>query len=148
MKKTRHGIYLDDALTAELERLTRKPGASKSGVIAAGLKLLAERGAASEVDAVLRARLDRVTRDLSLVRRHQRGVLEILLMIVRWLIAALPPMSDAETPAARAAAEARFAQFLKQVTTRYTHDRRLATTLLEVFETEAEDLAPSKRTAR
>jgi hypothetical protein len=31
--KPRHHLYLDDALTEELERLARKPGSSKSGII-------------------------------------------------------------------------------------------------------------------
>ena len=55
--KPRHHLYLDDALTAELERLAKVPGASKSAIIADALQAYLTRGAAHEVDAVLKTRL-------------------------------------------------------------------------------------------
>ena len=54
--KPRHHLYLDDALTEELERLARKPGSSKSGIINDALRAYLARGATSEVDTVLKAR--------------------------------------------------------------------------------------------
>jgi predicted transcriptional regulator len=60
--KPRHHLYLDDALTEELERLARRPGFSKSGIVADALRAYLAHGATREVDAALKARLDRFER--------------------------------------------------------------------------------------
>jgi hypothetical protein len=81
--KPRHHLYLDDALTEELDRLARKPGASKSAIVADALRAYLARGATSEVDAVLKTRLDRFGRSLARLERTQEVLLETLALSIR-----------------------------------------------------------------
>lgn len=61
--KTRHQFYLNDALSAKLEALARKPGASKTSILSDALAAWIERNGAAELDAKFGPRLDRLTRE-------------------------------------------------------------------------------------
>jgi hypothetical protein len=63
--KPRHHLYLDDELTAELEHLASKPGASKSAIVTAALRQYIRRGAADERDEAIRQRFDRLSRQVA-----------------------------------------------------------------------------------
>ena len=121
--KPRHHLYLDDALTADLDRLARKPGASKSGIVADALRAYLARGAASEVDAVLKVRLDRFSRALGRVERNQEILLETLALYVRWQLTVTAPLPESEQAAARAAGESRFQSFIDQLSRRLAAGR-------------------------
>jgi predicted transcriptional regulator len=121
--KPRHHLYLDDALTADLDRLARKPGASKSAIVADALRAYLARGAASEVDAVLKVRLDRFSRALGRVERNQEILLETLALYVRWQLTVTAPLPESEQAAARAAGEARFQSFIDQLSRRLAAGR-------------------------
>jgi predicted transcriptional regulator len=121
--KPRHHLYLDDALTADLDRLARKPGASKSGIVADALRAYLARGAASEVDAVLKVRLDRFSRALGRMERNQEILLETLALYVRWQLTVTAPLPESEQAAARAAGEARFQSFIDQLSRRLAAGR-------------------------
>jgi hypothetical protein len=123
--KPRHHLYLDDALTEELDRLARKPGSSKSGIVADALRVYLARGAASEVDAVLKVRLDRFTRALARFERNQEVLLETLALYVRWQLTVTPPLPESQQAAARAAGEARFHSFVEQLSRRLAAGRGL-----------------------
>ena len=123
--KPRHHLYLDDALTEELDRLARKPGSSKSGIVADALRAYLARGAASEVDAVLKARLDRFARALARIERNQDVMLETLALYVRWQLTVTAPLPESEQAAARAAGEARFQSFIDQLSRRIAAGRGL-----------------------
>jgi len=60
--KTRHQFYLPEALTAKLETLAAKPGASKTSILSDALTAWIERGGAQELDGRFGPRLDRMTR--------------------------------------------------------------------------------------
>jgi Ribbon-helix-helix protein, copG family len=121
--KPRHHLYLDDALTADLDRLARKPGASKSGIVADALRAYLARGAASEVDAVLKVRLDRFSRALGRMERNQEILLETLALYIRWQLTVTAPLPESEQAAARAAGEARFQSFIDQLSRRLAAGR-------------------------
>jgi hypothetical protein len=121
--KPRHHIYLDAALTAELDRLVRQPGASKSGIMAEALRLLLARGATREVDAVLKVRLNRFSRAQARVERNDEILLETLALFVRWQLTVTAPLPESEQAAARAAGEARFQSFIDQVSRRLAAGR-------------------------
>jgi predicted transcriptional regulator len=129
--KPRHHLYLDDALTEELDRLARKPGSSKSGIVADALRAYFVRGAASEVDAVLKARLDRFARALARFERNQEVLLETLALYVRWQLTVTAPLPESEQTAARAAGEARFHSFVEQLSRRIAAGRGLGRELAE-----------------
>ncbi len=63
--KPRHHLYLDDELTAELEHMASKPGASKSAIVTAALRQYIRRGGADERDEAIRQRLDRLSRQVA-----------------------------------------------------------------------------------
>jgi hypothetical protein len=129
--KPRHHLYLDDALSEELDRLARRPGASKSGIVAEALRAYLARGAASEVDAVMKARLDRFVRVMARVERNQEVLLETLALYVRWQLTVTAPLPDSEQAAARAAGEARFQSFIDQLSRRIAAGRGLGRVLAE-----------------
>lgn len=129
--KPRHHLYLDDALTEELDRLARKPGTSKSGIVADALRAYLTRGATSEVDTVLKARLDRFVRAMARVERNQDVLLETLALYVRWQLTVTAPLPDSEQAAARAAGEIRFQSFIEQLSRRIAAGRGLGRDLAE-----------------
>ena len=141
--KPRHHLYLDDALTAELERLAKAPGASKSAIIADALQAYLTRGAAHEVDAVLKTRLDRFARTLGRIERNEEILLETLALYVRWQLTVTAPLPESEQAAARASGEARFASFIDQLSRRLAAGRgvgrELAARLDEVEQASAEE---------
>jgi hypothetical protein len=143
--KPRHHIYLDDALTADLDRLARKPGASKSGIVAVALRAYLARGAASEVDAVLKVRLDRFSRAQGRAERNQEILLETLALYVRWQLTVTAPLPESQQAAARAAGEARFQSFIDQLSRRLAAGRgvgrELAARLAD--DDEADDTGPA-----
>lgn len=63
--KPRHHLYLDDELTAELEHLASKPGASKSAIVTDALRQYIRRGGADERDEAIRQRFDRLSRQVA-----------------------------------------------------------------------------------
>lgn len=129
--KPRHHLYLDDALTEELDRLARKPGSSKSGIVADALRAYLARGATREVDAVLKARLDRFGRIVARIERNQDVLLETLALYVRWQLTVTAPLPDSEHAAARAAGEARFQSFIDQLSRRLAAGRGVGRALAE-----------------
>jgi predicted transcriptional regulator len=129
-------------LTADLDRLARKPGASKSGIVADALRAYLARGAASEVDAVLKVRLDRFSRALGRVERNQEILLETLALYVRWQLTVTAPLPESEQVAARAAGEARFQSFIDQLSRRLAAGRGVGRELAARLNDGAEDSAP------
>lgn len=123
--KPRHHLYLDDALTEELDRLARRPGSSKSGIVADALRAYLARGAASEVDTILKVRLDRFARAVARLERNQEILLETLALYVRWQLTVTAPLPESEQAAARAAGEARFQTFIEQLSRRLAAGRGL-----------------------
>ena len=143
--KPRHHLYLDDAVSEELERLASRPGSSKSAVVADALKAFFVRGAATEVDAVLKARLDRYSRALARVERNQDVVLETLALLVRWQLTITPPLSPSEQEAARSAGEARFQSFLDQLGRRIATGRGLGREIAARFDIDGADVVEPGR---
>jgi predicted transcriptional regulator len=139
--KPRHHLYLDDALTADLDRLARKPGASKSGIVADALRAYLARGATSEVDAVLKVRLDRFSRVLGRVERNQEILLETLALYVRWQLTVTAPLPESEQAAARAAGEARFQSFIDQLSRRLAAGRGVGRELAARLAEDPDDIA-------
>ena len=129
--KPRHHLYLDDFLTEELDRLASKPGSSKSGIVADALQAYLARGATREVDAVLKARLDRFARIVARIERNQDVLLETLALYVRWQLTVTAPLPDSEQAAARAAGEARFQSFIDQLSRRLAAGRGVGRALTE-----------------
>ncbi len=112
--KSRHQIYLDDALGAELDRLGAKPGTSKSAIVEGALRAFIGRRAASDLDDLLRVRLDRISRGVGRLERDQRILLESLALFIRYELTVTAPLPEADKPA-QALGRERFQRFVDQV---------------------------------
>ena len=113
--KPRQNLYLEPALWEELEQLAKKPGSSKSAIVADALKAYLARRGAKEMDEAFRIRLDKITTQLSRMERNQRVVIETLATYIRFHFSILPPLPEADQAAGRALANDRFQAFIDQV---------------------------------
>ncbi len=82
--KPRHHLYLDDDLTAELERLSSVPGTSKSAIVADALRRHFKYQGNGEHDAAIRLRLDRLSRAHERLARDVEVILESLTVYVKY----------------------------------------------------------------
>lgn len=113
--KPRHHLYFDEVLTAQLEALAAKPGASKSAIVSNALRAYLARRGAKELDDLLKVRLDRFNAQLNRIERDQQILLETLALFIRQHFMATPPLPEGDEGAARAVAEARFQAFITEV---------------------------------
>lgn len=86
--KPRHHLYLDDELTDELEALARKPGASKSSIVADALRQYLRHRGANAQEQALTKRLDRLSqmairnnRDIELLQEAVTEFVRIYLLL-------------------------------------------------------------------
>lgn len=128
--KPRHHLYLDDALTERLEALAAKPGSSKSAIVADALRAYLARRGASELDEMLKVRLDRIGKQLNRVERDQQIVLETLALFIRYQLTVTPPLPEVDQAAARAIGQERFQHFIDQVGRRLAAGKGIAADLL------------------
>ena len=128
--KPRHHLYLDDELTEQLEALTAKPGSSKSAIVADALRAYLARRGAKELDDVLRVRLDRIGKQLSIIAHDQQILVESLALFIRYQLTVTAPLPEADQAAARALGQERFQAFIDQVGRRIADGRTVANELL------------------
>lgn len=128
--KPRHHLYLDDALTERLEGLAAKPGSSKSAIVADALRTYLTRRGASELDEMLKVRLDRIGKQLNRIERDQQIVLETLALFIRYQLTVTPPLPEADQAAARAIGQDRFQHFIDQVGRRLASGKSVGADLL------------------
>jgi hypothetical protein len=113
--KPRQNLYLEPKLSEELDRLAKKPGSSKSAIVADALRAHLAHGGAKPVDEAFRLRLDKITTQLGRLERNQRVLIETLAAYVRFHFSVLPPVPEQQQAAARALAQERFQAFIEQV---------------------------------
>lgn len=123
--KPRHHLYLDDALTGQLEALAAKPGTSKSAIVADALRAYLARRGARELDDLLKVRLDRFSGQLGRIERDLAILLESLALFVRYMLTVTPPLPESEQAAARAVAQDRYLAFIDQVARRIAGGRTM-----------------------
>lgn len=112
--KPRHHLYLDEALTAQLEALAAKPGTSKSAIVSDALRGYLARRASREIDDMLRIRLDRISNQLARIERDGHVLLESLSLFIRYQLTINAPLPEADA-AGRAVGRDRFEAFVAKV---------------------------------
>lgn len=110
----RHQLFLPKELSERLEALARRPGVTKSSLLAAALGAWLEREAENRLDARFGPRLDRIARQLARIERNSQIEIEVLALFVRYMLASVPPVADGDA-AARAQGRERFAWFTRKV---------------------------------
>lgn len=135
--KPRLHAYLTDDVNAQLDLLAARPGTSKSAIVNDALKFFFAKGATSEIDAVLRVRLDKVSHHLARLERDQQIMLECLALFIRFELMVTVPVPDLDQPAAKALGTERFNNFVAQVGRRLAAGRSLTRDVLEQAAPEA-----------
>jgi predicted transcriptional regulator len=112
--RIRHQFLLEPALSEKLEQLARRPGATKSEIVAKAVEAFIERRGENELDQRYSKRLDRLSRDIDRMRRDVEIVVESLALFIRFSIT-LNAHTPAPDKATQAIAQERFQKFVEQV---------------------------------
>lgn len=112
--KVRQNLYIDREISDALEALAAGPGGNKSRLVNDALAGWLARRATKEVDDLFRHRLDRISRELGLVRRDLEILLESLSLFVRYQLTVTAPLPEGDK-AALAIGRDRFEKFVSQV---------------------------------
>ncbi len=112
--RVRHQLFLAEDLSARLEGLAAKPGASKSAILADALTAWLNRQAASELENKFGQRLDRLSMALGRVERDGHVLLESFALFVRYQLMVQAPLAEGDD-AARAVGRDRFNAFVARV---------------------------------
>lgn len=121
--KPRHHLYLDEALTEQLEALAAKPGSSKSAIVSDALRAYLARRGARELDDMLKIRLDRINAQLGRIERDGQVLLESLALFVRYMLTVNAPLAEGDE-VGRAIGRDRFEAFVAQVGRQLAGGRR------------------------
>jgi hypothetical protein len=95
--KTRHQFYLPDELSAKLDTLALKPGASKTAILTDALNAWIERAGHKELDERFGPRLDRQSRGAERIERKVEALTELVGVFVQHqltLVAHQPPFDE------------------------------------------------------
>lgn len=112
--KVRQNLYIDREISDALEALAAGPGGNKSRLVNDALAGWLARRATKEVDDLFRHRLDRISREIGLVRRDLEILLESLSLFVRYQLTVTAPLPEGDK-AALAIGRDRFEKFVSQV---------------------------------
>ncbi|HWU94697.1 MAG TPA: CopG family transcriptional regulator [Sphingomonas sp.] len=112
--KVRQNLYIDREISDALEALSAGPGANKSRLVNDAVAAWLARRGSKEIDDLLKVRLDRMSREIGLVRRDIDVVLESLALFVRYQLLVTAPLPEADS-AALAIGLDRFEKFVGQV---------------------------------
>jgi predicted transcriptional regulator len=112
--KFRQNLYIDREIADALDALAAKPGANKSRIVNDALADWLARRATKQIDDLLKARLDRMSRDMSRISRDIEVLLESLSLFVRYQLTVTAPLPEADK-AALAIGRDRFEKFVGQV---------------------------------
>lgn len=121
--KIRHQLFLDTDLSARLEALAAKPGASKSAILADAVTAWLNRRGAQELDDRFGLRLHRISGQLDRIERDCQVLLESLALFVRYQLTVTAPLPEPDK-AARAVGQDRFQKFIDQVGRQMAGDAR------------------------
>lgn len=95
--KTRHQFYLPDELSAKLDALALKPGASKTTILTDALNAWIERAGHKELDERFGPRLDRQSRAAERIESKLEALTELVGVFVQHqltLVAHQPPFDE------------------------------------------------------
>lgn len=112
--RVRHQLFLPAPLSARLEALAARPGASKSAILADAVTAWLDRRDASELEDRFAIRLDRMSQALGRSERDVHVILETLALFIRFELSIQAPLAENDQ-AGRALAAKRFEAFVQQV---------------------------------
>jgi hypothetical protein len=120
--KVKLTVYVSRIVAEQLDFACKDRTKNKSKLTETALSQLLNPKAEDQQDAALPRRLDRLTRDIGLISRHQQIVIESLGLFIRHHLITSLPLPPSEQQAAQALGHQRFQRFIEQL------GRRLAST--------------------
>jgi hypothetical protein len=124
----RQNLYLDCEITDQLETLARGRGGNKSRIVNDALGSWLKRRASRELDDLLKVRLDRMSREIGLIRRNLEILLESHALFVRYQLTVTAPLPEADK-AALAIGNDRFERFIAQLGRQLAGGKRVLSAL-------------------
>ncbi len=115
-------VYVSRIVAGQLDFACKDKTKNKSKLTETALAQLLSPKAEDQLDTVLPRRLDRLTRDVGVINRHQQIVIESLGLFIRHYLITSLPLPPSEQQAAQALGHQRFQRFVEQL------GRRLAST--------------------
>jgi hypothetical protein len=121
--KVRQNLYLDREIGEALTALAAGETGNKSRLVNDALRDWLARRGGKPVDDLLRLRLDRISREVALVRRDLEVLLESLSLFVRHQLTVTAPLPEGDA-AALAVGRERFEKFVAEVGRQLASNRR------------------------
>jgi hypothetical protein len=115
-------VYVSRIVAEQLDFACKDKTKNKSKLTETALSQLLFPKAEDQLDAAMPRRLDRLTRDVGVINRHQQIVIESLGLFIRHYLITSLPLPPSEQQAAQAIGHQRFQRFIEQL------GRRLAST--------------------
>jgi hypothetical protein len=115
-------VYVSRIVAEQLDLACKDRTKNKSKLTETALSQLLSPKAEDQQDAALPRRLDRLSRDVGVINRHQQIVIESLGLFIRHYLITSLPLPPSEQQAAQALGHQRFQRFIEQL------GRRLAST--------------------
>jgi hypothetical protein len=115
-------VYVSPIVAEQLDFACKDRTQNKSKLTETALAQLLNPKTADQQDAATSRRLDRLTRDIGVINRHQQIVIESLGLFIRHYLITSLPLPPSEQQAAQAIGHQRFQRFIEQL------GRRLAST--------------------
>ncbi|WP_447763778.1 CopG family transcriptional regulator [Sphingopyxis panaciterrae] len=120
--QVRHQLFIDRDLSDRLSLLARKPGLTKSTILAEALEAWIVRKGVNELQERFGPRLDGLAHVLARIERNSQIEIEILALLVRYLLASVPPVAEGDD-VARAQGRERFEWFTMKVAEAFREGR-------------------------
>lgn len=120
--QVRHQLFIDRDLSDRLALLAKKPGVTKSTILAEALEAWLTRKGVNELQERFGPRLDGLARAIARIERNSQIEIEILALLVRYLLASVPPVADGDD-VARAQGRERFEWFTMKVAEAFREGR-------------------------
>ncbi len=115
MSRTRLNIFLAREHAKRLDEVAVTKGVSKSGVVAAALTAYLMPDGATNREAIILRRLDKLSRQHERLERDQTILIETLSLFIRYQFSVSTPIPEPHQEAARAQGRARFQIFVEQL---------------------------------
>jgi hypothetical protein len=115
-------VYVSRIVAEQLDFACKDRTKNKSKLTETALAQLLNPKTEDQLDTAMPRRLDRLTRDVGVINRHQQIVIESLGLFIRNYLIMSPPLPPSEQQAAQAIGQQRLQRFIEQL------GRRLAST--------------------
>ncbi|OPZ00067.1 CopG family transcriptional regulator [Bradyrhizobium sacchari] len=113
MKKVQLSIYLDPAISKNLDTFANHRGQPKSLVAEAAIASFLSPDDSERREAAIAKRLDRIARGLERLERNDAVTLETIALFIRFWLNSTPALPEQSAAAARAKGAERYSRFVE-----------------------------------